>query len=143
MKRDKFDLVVSDLARVRANFTCERCSEVDPDGQMKFKSTRMDASHFYGRGTGNIARYSITNVRCLCKTCHNEVENKPDIHLAFMEDLLGEDAVTELTAKMRAPCKMHKDDKAEMYAFYTEQLKALKKARLDGYEEFIEVVDFF
>ena len=77
MKRDKFDAVISDLCRIRCDFTCQKCHYVSSEGQATYKDRFMTASHFNGRGNGNVARYDTDLITCLCAKCHNYIETRP------------------------------------------------------------------
>ena len=97
MKITKYDKVISSVARLRANFTCEagdifnfpECRRVDIEAQITYKSQVIQCSHFRGRGTGFIARHDIDNCRSLCAYCHSYVEHRPDDHDYLIRTLLG------------------------------------------------------
>jgi len=143
LKRDKFDRVISDIVRVRANMTCQRCGIVDSEGQIKFKSNVMDCSHFYGRGNSLVCRYDIDLLSCLCKKCHNYVETRPLEHTQYMAKLVGEDFLEIKKEQHHKPTKMTKADKKDMYSYYCGLLKDLIEQRKNGNTFYIETVSYF
>ena len=143
MKRDKYDAILSDIVRLRANFICEKCSIIDPEGQAKFKSLYMQASHFRGRGSGLIARFDTDNVRCLCASCHAFLENRPDDHAYFLENLLGETRYENMRSRCNKSIKLPKPLKEEMYYHYKSEYKRLVEMRKNGNTEYIELVNYF
>ena len=143
MKRDKYDAILSDIVRLRANFVCEKCNLIDPDGQASHKSLQMQASHFRGRGTGLVARYDTDNVRCLCASCHAFLENRPDDHTIFLQIILGETRYENMRSRCNKSVKLSKSDKEEMYAHYKAEHKRLVKARRNGDMTYIELVNWW
>ena len=143
MKRDKYDSIVSDIVRLRTNFSCEKCQYIDPEGQAKHKSKLIQASHFRGRGTGLVARFSLDNVRALCASCHSWLENRPDEHAKFMSELLGEAGFEIIRDKCNQVKKLAKADKKEMYEHYKGERDRLVKLRRAGKMGYIEVTDYF
>lgn len=143
MKRDKYDEAVSDLVRERAHWTCEKCGLVDTEGQAKGKSRKIQASHYYGRGKGNIARYDTVNVRALCDSCHHQLENAPYEHTSFIESLLSGTTFELLQTRCNQTYKMKKAEKEEMLVHYRFQFKELRESREEGLEGYKEVVNWF
>jgi hypothetical protein len=143
LKRDKYDSVISDLVRSRADFTCERCRLIDPDGQARGKSTVMDASHFNSRGAGNVCRYDTDLIFCLCKTCHSYVEGKPYEHTNFVLEKVGEKFMDLKAELHNRPRKMTKAEKEEMHQHYKSELKRIKEERASGIDGHIDVLSWF
>lgn len=143
MKRDKYDTAVSDLVRERAHWTCERSGLIDVNGQATGKSRGMHASHFNTRGSGNIARYDMDNVRCLCATEHGKLEGRPGMHTAFLRELLGDTRFEEMERRCNRVYKWEYGEKEEMYQHYKSELARVKEMRRDGVMGYIEVVNWF
>ena len=143
MKRDKYDAIISDLVRERSHWTCERSGIEDPEGQARGKSRAMQASHFNGRGAGNIARYDTDNVRCLIATEHAYLENRPGEHTAFLRLLLGDTRYEQMEERCRQVYKWSVGEKDEMLEHYKSELQRLKVMRREGVMGYIEVVNWF
>lgn len=143
MKRDKFDAVISDLVRLRANFTCEHCGISDPDGQMRHKSEKMDASHFNSRGAGNVCRYDTDMIFCLCKSCHEILGKRPGDHTRFCTDIIGQGLFDLKLERHNKPYKFAKGEKEEMHLHYKAEFVRLQVLRANGNQDYIEVKSWF
>jgi hypothetical protein len=143
LKRDKFDTVISDLCRIRADFTCQKCHYVSSEGQATYKDRFMTASHFNGRGNGNVARYDTDLITCLCAKCHNFVETRPKDHTNFIISIVGEPFLDRKCEAHHKPRKMTKAEKQEMYEHYKSELKRVKEMRKIGTKGYIETVSYF
>ena len=132
IKRTKEDAVFSDLVRERVGFICERCGHYEPEGVSR---QAMHCSHFYSRGSGNRLRWNPLNGTCLCASCHRWLGEHPDDHTTFIKQKLGSDYELLAKAKRMPPLKMSKNDKQEMHEFYREELKRIRKLRMDGHTD--------
>jgi hypothetical protein len=143
LKRDKYDEAVSNLVRLRSNFTCEKCGVQDEQGQITFKSQTIHCSHFNGRGSGITARYDTDNCRALCASCHSIVEHKPGMHTKLLQEILGERGFELMEERCHGIRKMYKSDKEEMLKHYRSEFDRLKQERMNGNVNYIEVVNYF
>lgn len=141
MKRTPLDAATSDLVRERADWTCERCEEVDHEGQAKGKSMRMQCSHVYGR-KHNSTRYELDNLFCLCATCHAYLETRPIEHAAFARSKLGDVRFEWLQQKHYQVKKWPKHEKEEARKFYIKQYKEIRESRMDGISGYVEAVNY-
>ena len=128
IKRDKYDVIFSDLVRIRANWTCEMCSKEYPD-----PSTRggLHCSHFYGR-RHQATRYHPDNAFSLCFGCHRKVEEDPPLHKEWAQNQLGEGRYNLLAERKNSIKKWLKGEKDDMQKFYKEQFKKIKECRDNG-----------
>ena len=151
MKLTKYDIIVSQIVRLRANFTCEAlsvfhfpdCRRLDPDGQASYKSRIIQCSHFRGRGTGFVARHDTDNCRSLCAYCHSYVESRPDDHAYLLRTILGETRYNLMRERCNKAYKITKVEKADMYKHYQGEGQRLIKARRSGDMGYIELVNWF
>jgi hypothetical protein len=143
IKRDKYDAIISDLVRHRANWTSARCGTISKEGQVTGKDRAMHCSHFTGRGAGNIARYDTDAISCHCATCHHYLENRPDEHSAWFASKYGEAHREIIRQKHNQVKKMHKSDKEAMRKHYETELDRVIRQRKEGAAGFIETVSFF
>jgi hypothetical protein len=103
----------------------------------------MTASHFNGRGNGNVARYDTDLITCLCAKCHNYIETRPMDHTNFIISIVGEDFLERKCEAHHKPRKMTKAEKQEMYEHYKSELKRVKEMRESGTKGYIETVSYF
>jgi len=143
MKRDKFDAVVSDIVRNRADWTCECCGIVSEDGRAKKKDRAVHGSHFTSRGAGNIARYDTDAIACHCGKCHAYLGERPYEHSAWFVKTYGEGLLEIIKEKHSRTHKMTKGDKADMYSHYKSELARVLKLRKEGVTGYIETVSWF
>ena len=143
MKRDKYDATISDLIRCRANWTCECCGRISPEGQATGKDRSMHCSHFTSRGAGNIARYDTDAISCHCATCHKLFTDKPYEHTEWFKKHYGESFYDIIREKHNRVRKMIKSEKEEMHQYYRGELNRVKQLRMEGIPGFIETVSYF
>lgn len=133
IKRDKYDDIFSACIREFANWTCESCGIVDPDGQAYGKSRRTHCSHVFGRRNLS-TRWHPDNAFCLCAGCHKELGDSPIDHAEFARRNLGEVRYDALRLRANSVMKWTKAMKQEMLLHYRSELKRLKEARSLGQE---------
>jgi hypothetical protein len=90
IKRNTTDALFSDIVRIKANWTCERCFR-----NFENKKEIFDTSHFITRGNKRV-RWNFDNVSALCRGCHDFFGKNPDEHSAFMMKKLGEKGYLQL-----------------------------------------------
>ena len=133
MKRDKYDDVFSACIREFANWTCERCGCVDPDGQAYGKSRRTHCSHIFGR-RHRATRWHPDNACCLCAGCHLEMGDSPIDHAEFARKVLGDVRFDALRLRSNTIMKWTKAMKHEMFLHYKAELQRCKDVRAMGEE---------
>lgn len=138
LKRTPLDAAVSDIVRERANWTCQRCSMADIDGQARAKSSFLDCSHIQGRNHYS-TRYDIRNCLCLCKPCHQFVGDRPIDHAQLAARILGQPMVDKMKKQSHMVAKWTKDEQNEMKLHYRSELKRLRDLREIGQLGYIEV----
>lgn len=141
IKRTAEDVVFSDLVRLRANFTCERCGIEDPQGQATGKSSAIDCSHVYGRRHRS-TRWHPDNAFALCKSCHSYLEDRPIEHAQFAREKLGDTRHDMLIETHHRPVKFTKADKKAMREHYRQELNRIRDERSNGNMGYIEFTAF-
>jgi len=127
IKRDKYDIVFSDLVRERSNWTCELCSRQFPEGTRQ----ALHCSHLFGRrylGT----RFNPDNCFSLCAGCHMKMGENPVEHHEWARKRLGDGLIEILREKAQKVRKLPKPEKEEMYRHYRAELKRLESLRKAG-----------
>jgi hypothetical protein len=141
MRRDKYDSVISDLVRQRADMRCQyqNCSYASPSE----KDRNLHASHFNSRGAGNVCRYDTDLIFSLCAHHHKYVENHPQEHTKMVEKLVGKRFLENKAELHSKPYKMTKAEKEEMYLHYKSELARIKELRMNGKKGYIETISWF
>jgi len=138
IRRDKYDATFSDLIRERADWTCERCGLVDPDGQARGKSRRVENSHFNPRRHQS-TRFCGENCDCLCKKCHQHfTEDNTGEYAEWKRGKLGDERYEALLQKGRQVKKRTKAEKEEMLEHYLACFGYIRKRREKGQIGYIE-----
>lgn len=127
IKRDKYDIVFSDLVRERSNWTCECCGKYFPEGTR----AGLQNSHLFGRAMKG-TRWHPDNCFALCVHCHNVMGANPVKHAAWAAAKIGQGLVDILHEKACRPHKMPKHEKEEMHKHYRAELKRLQALRKQG-----------
>ena len=124
MKRDKRDVVFSNLVRRRAGWKCERCGKAYVEGSAQ----GLDCSHFYGRRHRS-TRWHPDNAFAHCRGCHQYLGSNPAIFAEWVKDQLGETRYDWLRYRHNLVMKYTKADLEDLY-------KHLKQQWDDGILEF-------
>ena len=111
MRRDKYDMVTSDLVRAINKYTCEKCRRVGKKGA---DGLQMQAAHIVGRRNAG-TRYDLNNILCLCSSCHRHFTENPLEFSAWLYEYMGEDKVIEIRAKGWRVHKWKAGEKEELY----------------------------
>ena len=136
MKRDKLDKVISDLVRERAEWTCEKCGKVFPEG---FRQG-LHCSHLYSRRHAS-TRHFGGNLFAHCFACHQYLGGNPIEFAAWARSQLGDTALESLGERHHRIVRRRKKEKEEMYQHFKAEYKALmdkRKAGETGYISFVE-----
>ena len=139
MKRDATDALFSELVRERADWTCEACGKVYPEGQRQ----GLHCSHFYGR-RHRATRWSEINAASHCFGCHQKLGGNPVVFARWISkhlaELYGANVPAALEEKHNSIAKITKKDKKEMNVHFRAELKRLKELRAKGHAGRIEFV---
>lgn len=142
IKITRIDYWFSRCVRERANWTCERCNRVFPDGQASGKAQGLDCSHYFGRGSGNLMRHYGANCFAHCRGCHQYLSANPHEFTYWVKGRLGDVCYDELVARKGRTCKRSAQEKKEMQAHFKAQYEYLRRRRKEkgeaGYIDFVE-----
>lgn len=118
IKRDKYDIKMSLLVRMKSGGRCEKC--------LKIKGVKgLENSHFHGRRKKSV-RWSLDNCSALCHGCHRYFTENPADHTAWMIKKLGIDRFNLLTLQANTPCFMLKGDYEVLNMWLDQELEKLK-----------------
>ena len=127
MRRDKFDKLMSDLIRERANWACERCSTYHPVGSRG----GLEHSHIWGRRRHSV-RWFPDNGLALCTGCHRFIGSNPDEHKELARAILGNERYDALQLKANTTRRWKPWEKVELYAQMKAALKSMQERRAMG-----------
>ena len=136
IKRDKYDVIFSQLIRERADFHCERCGK-----SYRERTQGLHCSHFYTR-SNKAVRWCVINAAAHCHGCHHYLGSNPIEFTAWVRGHLGDTLFDELNFRRQAIIKWKPWDKAAMYLHYQEELAKLQERRKAGEVGYIEVTDY-
>ena len=105
LKRDKFDIIVSNITRKRERNCCESCNKT---------YERTECAHIFGRRHRSV-RWDLDNVLCLCHGCHRKYTENPVDFTRFLERYIGVDELNSLRIKAWQVKKWTKAEKAALY----------------------------
>ena len=128
MKRDKYDKLMSNLIRERANWTCERCEMYYPEGHRG----GLEHSHIWGRRRHSI-RWEPDAGIALCTGCHREVGSNHDAHEALARSILGDERYAEMKLLANTTRKWKPWEKDELYVQMKLALKDMEERRSMGH----------
>lgn len=84
IRRDKRDILFSNLVRERAEWTCERCHKQFPEGHRN----GLECSHFFTRSRKSV-RWHPLNAAAHCTGCHTLLGGNPMEFADWIRDHLG------------------------------------------------------
>lgn len=135
IRRDKRDIVFSELIRLRPNYVCERCHRVFPD------KMGMECSHVYSR-RHKATRWLPDNAFGLCRGCHRTLGENPIEHTYFAREKLGETRFQTLRHRAHTSVKYTKLQMEEIYQHMRGELKRLREMRADGETGYLEIISY-
>lgn len=136
IKRDKVDIVFSQLIRERDDWTCQRCgTKYAPN------SRGLECSHFFSR-RHQATRHDPDNACAKCSGCHSYLGGEPILFQSWIRTYLGEVRYSELLEKHRMIKKRTKVEKAELYQHLKSELAKLQAKRAAGHTGVLEVVGY-
>ncbi len=127
MKITKQDKVFSQLVRERANWTCERCGKVFPEGYRQ----GLHCSHTYSRTKASTRLHQL-NASAHCHGCHTFFGDNPVLFAEWIEDHLRKDKAQYLRHRAHQIVKKTKAYKEEEYKHLKKELARMLKLRSEG-----------
>jgi len=131
MKRDKLDVVFSNLVRERANYICEVCGN-----NYRYRTQGLHCSHLWGRRNRS-TRWHPENAAAKCFGCHKKLSERPVEFGEWIEKHLGK-RFNFVRRAANTPIKFTKLERDDMCRFYTKELARLQALRKEGIEGRIE-----
>ena len=131
MKRDKHDALFSQLVRERANWRCESCGKIYPEGSRQ----GLHCSHFFTRSRKSV-RWHPLNAAAHCYSCHTRLGGSPidfadwirDYLSRWHSDLCGD----RLVSDSRKLVRWRKADLEELYSEMKKELSRMEELRRQG-----------
>lgn len=139
LKRDKHDLIFSQLIRERSGWRCDCCHRLFVNDQAS-----LHCSHINGRRhTGT--RWHPMNALAHCIGCHRKLGSEPVQMTRHAEKLLGREVVEAVHAIAMRPSPVPKWQRDRLYDHFKEELKRLRQLRAEGVQGRIEFTapDFY
>ena len=136
MKRDKFDIVFSNLVREIADFCCERCVK-----SYRHNTGGLDCSHIFSRRHVR-TRWEPDNAQALCMACHNWYGENPYESGRWLIEVFGEGYMDILREKKESIFKLPKHEKELMYKHLKEEYRKMLEER-ETTEGRIEFTSYF
>jgi hypothetical protein len=133
IRRDKYDALFSELVRMRANWTCERCG-VHYGEEAKGE---LDCSHVYGRRNKSV-RVHPDNALCACRNCHQHLGENPIDHAELVKKIIGRERYERLTLLANKPTKFTTFDREVIHTHYLDEKKRMRALRRNGVRTRIE-----
>ena len=128
IKRDKRDIVFSNLIRERADWTCEVCGKVFPPG----RRGSLHCSHHYSRRHTR-TRWMPDNASAMCVGCHRIMGETPIEFSAWIENHLGKGRFEMLRERKNdTRIKYSRADKEDLYQHLKSELETMKRKRAEG-----------
>ncbi len=126
IRREKLDILFSELVREAADWHCQKCMRKCFQGD-----GILDCSHFYGR-RHRVTRWHPDNVAAHCKSCHRWLQDRPMEFAAWIRGFLGDVRYDRLRERHRQSVKYTKTDKLEMSRHYRSELTRIRAERMKG-----------
>lgn len=105
----QLDETAARLVKQRAGWRCEACGRDCGPG----REYQAHWAHHFGRGHKSI-RWSLKNAACLCAPCHQRHTDHPAEHWAFVERLIGAEALADLRREAQRIVRWREDDLREI-----------------------------
>ncbi|EHK8991103.1 hypothetical protein KCT17_003671 [Escherichia coli] len=132
LKRDKNDLVFSQLIRERANWCCERCGR-----DFSERRESLHCSHLNGRRHAS-TRWHPFNAFAHCLGCHRVLGSEPYQFTAFAIIEFGLKTVELVGARAMKPVRLKQWEKDRLHVHLKGELVRLRQLRKDGEQGLIE-----
>jgi len=127
IKRDKKDIKFSNLIRMAANWTCQRCGTYYPEG----RRGGLDCSHFFSR-TKRSVRWHPWNAAAHCRGCHQYLGDNPIIFTRWIQEYLGADKYGKLKVLQNRTVHWKNYEMECINNHLAKELKIMEGRRFDG-----------
>ena len=134
IKRDKLDIVFSNLIRERANWYCEYCAT-----NFRHGGGMLDCAHIMSRRNTGL-RWHPANALSLCRKDHMFFTEHPFDFADWVRDHVGAERLVELRRVSNETVKWPKWLREEIYRHMKAELRRLESLRADGEMKIIEIV---
>ncbi|MFS1537647.1 MAG: hypothetical protein ACL7BU_01965 [Candidatus Phlomobacter fragariae] len=132
LKRDKHDVVFSELVRERTNWICDYCGRYFQNERAK-----LHCSHFKSRRHKS-TRYHPCNSFSHCIGCHRKLSEDTYEFTAHAEIIYGEMTIAQIAMLANTAIRLKQSEMDELYSQMKDELKRMKVMSLDGYSGRIE-----
>ena len=132
MKLKPSDIAFSKCVRHAANWTCEKCGRVFPEGQSHGKAGGLDCSHHHGRSKKSV-RWAKENAAALCVKCHRDWHSFPTEGSKWLEGYIGIGAVDLLREKANQTVKVSKAEEKEIAKHYRDEYRRMVADNTNDY----------
>ena len=126
VKRDKLDILFSNLVRRRAGWACQVCGRYFPEGERQ----GLHASHHFSRRKRSV-RWSPENCSAACFACHQTLGENPVLFHDWIKGHLGDEKFAALRIQAEKIVRLKKQHLTEIH----ENLKASWEAETLEFED--------
>ena len=134
IKRDKWDVLFSQLIRERVGWKCEESGKHYPEGQRQ----GLHCSHFWSR-RHLATRWHPWNACSLGYGAHQKFTGDPGLHSWWYRELVGQAKMERIAKLAQTPVKWTKDEKDDLYEHMKLCLQFIHQRRTDGETGRIEI----
>ena len=110
-RRDKTDVLFSNLIRRRAKWTCQVCGRYFPEGARQ----GLHCSHHFSRRKKSV-RFSPINASAACFHCHQTLGENPVLFHEWIAGHLGPEKFAALKIQAERVIRLKKHDLVEIHA---------------------------
>ncbi|WP_265524641.1 hypothetical protein [Providencia rustigianii] len=132
LKRDKLDIVFSQLVRERANYVCDYCGR-----QFRHEPSKLHCSHFKSRRHKS-TRYHPFNAFAHCVGCHRKLGEDPHEFNAHAVITYSEMTIDRVARLAGTSVKLKPWQMDELYQHMKNELKRMQELRAEGFMGRIE-----
>ena len=126
LKRDKWDVVFSQLVRERTGWECDYCGR-----NFQHEPAKLHCSHFKSR-RHKATRYHPFNAFAHCIGCHRRLEEDPYEFTSHAEIVYGEMTIERVARLAAIPVRLKSWQMDELYQHMKSELRRLQALRMDG-----------
>lgn len=130
IKRDKLDVVMSNLVRCSTNYSCENCGKYYPPELRR----GIHCSHYWGRVIKQL-RFSELNTSALCYGCHMRFTADPWAHTQYMRQRVGQDTLDKLSVLAYSAYKFTPKEQEKALLHLIEEWRRMSLERRAGNTE--------
>lgn len=134
VRRDKRDILFSQLVRERAEWCCQVCGRPFPEGQRQ----GLHCSHHFSRRKRSI-RWNPDNASAHCFACHQTLGENPVLFHDWIKGHLGDEKFAALRVQAERLVRLKKHDLTDIHANLKaswQDMQARRKAGEAGRLEF-------